>query len=101
NLSSTLGNSPTAVIDPSNYQYSSQDSLTINRGKDFPLKSVTLGEQAALPITPHVKNVILDAKVFGAVMGMYYRIIFIANGVVVKDKPRYGMTVEERRISDG
>src|SRR5699024_175485 len=79
----------------------SVDALSMNKGKDFPLKSVDLGGQKALPIATHVKNIVLDAKVFGALPGMYYRLTFVANGIISGGSQRYGITVEERRISDG
>lgn len=77
------------------------DMLTINKGKDFPLRSVQLGSQAPVAISSIVQNVILDATVSGAKTGMYYRVTFISNGFVQGGEPRYGITVEERRMSDG
>lgn len=77
------------------------DGLTINRGKDFPLKSVQLGSQAPVEIAEHAKNVILDAKVSGAKPDMYYRVTFVANGIIQGGKPRYGISVGEYRKSDG
>lgn len=81
--------------------FSDLDSITLNRGKDFPLKSVKIGSQAPVEIANHVKNVILGAKVSGAKVGMYYRVTFVANGITSGGKERYGITVEELRISDG
>lgn len=77
------------------------DALTINKGKDFPLRSVQLGSQAPVAIPSIVKNVLLDATVSGAKTGRYYRVTFISNGFVQGGQPRYGITVEERRMSDG
>lgn len=81
--------------------FSDLDSLTLNRGKDFPLKSVKLGTQEPVEIAEHVKNVILDAKVSGAKPDMFYRITFIANGHVSNGKTLYGISLGEHRKSDG
>lgn len=88
-------------IDEAMIIFEEVDGLTINRGKDFPLKSVQLGAQAPVEIADHVKNVILDAKVSGAKPDMLYRITFIANGFVQGGSPRYGVSVGEYRKSDG
>lgn len=77
------------------------DGLTINRGKDFPLKSVQLGSQEPVEIAEHTKNVILDAKVSGAKPDMFYRITFIANGHLSNGKVLYGISLGEYRKSDG
>lgn len=77
------------------------DSLTINRGKDYPLRSVQLGTQEPVAISEHAKNVILDAKVSGAKPDMYYRFTFVSNGHEQGGKPRYGITLGEYRKSDG
>lgn len=81
--------------------FSDLDSLTLNRGKDFPLKSVKLGTQEPVEIAEHVKNVILDAKVSGAKPDMFYRITFIANGHLSNGKILYGISLGEYRKSDG
>lgn len=89
------------LIEEANIKFETIDGLTINRGKDFPLKSVQLGTQGPVEIAEHAKNVILDAKVSGAKPGMYYRITFIGNGFVQGDRARYGLSIGEYRISDG
>ena len=81
--------------------FENTDALGINYGKDFPLKSVKLGSQQPVAIPQIVKNVILDAKVSGAKSDMYYRLDFVANGIVSKGKARWGINLSERRISDG
>lgn len=103
NLNSGIGRSPSAIIDTVNYSYTSiiENSLTINRGKDYPLKSVKLEDRLAEPIQDIVQEAVLDAKVFGALIGKYYRLSFIANGYLSNGKIRYGISVEERNISDG
>lgn len=103
NLSSGVGSSPTAIIDPVNYSYSNvtEDALTINRGKDYPLKIVNLNDSSATTIAALTKNAILDAKVFGAEIGKYYRLSTIGNGRESNGKARYGITVEQRNMSDG
>lgn len=102
-LSSGVGNSPTAIIDPVNYSYSNvvEDGLSINKGKAYPLKSVRLGTTEAGVVSTLTRNTILGAKVFGAKIGKYYRITFIGNGYESNGKKRYGISVEERNISDG
>lgn len=79
----------------------STGTLMANIGKDFPLRSVKLGSTEPVAISTPTKNAIIDAKVFGAVIGKYYRLSFIANGILSNDKERYGVTVEERNITDG
>lgn len=103
NLSSGAGSSPTAIIDPANYSYSNvtEDALTINRGKDYPLKVVNLNDSSATTIAILTKNAVLDAKVFGAEIGKYYRLSTIGNGRESNGKARYGITVEQRNVSDG
>ena len=103
NLSSGVGSSPTAIIDPVNYSYSNviEDALTINRGKDYPLKVVNLIDSSATTIAILTKNAVLDAKVFGAEIGKYYRLSTIGNGRESNGKARYGITVEQRNVSDG
>ena len=81
--------------------FENTDALGINYGKDFPLKSVKLGSQQPVAIPQIVKNVILDAKVSGAKSDMYYRLDFVANGIVSNGKARWGINLSERRISDG
>lgn len=88
-------------IDEAMVTFEGIDGLTINRGKDFPLKSVQLGSQAPVEISEHAKNVILDAKVSGAKPDMYYRLTFVSNGHEQGGKPRYGITLGEYRKSDG
>ena len=77
------------------------DMLTINRGKDFPLRSVQLGSQEPVEIADIAKDVVLNAVVSGAKTGYYYRLTFVANGNTSGDKERYGISVGEYRISDG
>ena len=124
NLNSGTGVSPSAIIMPSNYVYTSyindrsittkklatrsvdynallEDSLTMNRAKDFPLKSVALETTQPTAIAQLTRAAILDAKIFGAVLGRYYRVSFIANGHIANGKERYGITLEERDISTG
>lgn len=76
------------------------DSRRVNQGKDFPLKSVRRGSTAPAEISERVRNIVLDAKVFGGKADMNYRLTFIGNGHVQGDAPRYGITLEERRMSD-
>ncbi|WP_213810599.1 hypothetical protein [Jeotgalicoccus sp. WY2] len=71
------------------------DALGLNYGKDFPLKSVALGSTTQEPIAQRVKNIVLDAKVYGAKTGYYYRVDFVANGFVTSGKARYGINVRE------
>lgn len=89
------------LIEEANIKFETIDGLTINRGKDFPLKSVKIGSQEPVEIAEHAKNVILDAKVSGAKPDMLYRITFIANGFVQGGSPRYGISVGEYRKRDG
>ena len=79
----------------------SSGTLMANIGKDFPLRSVKLGSTEPGTISALAKNAIIDAKVFGAVIGKYYRVSFIANGYLSNGKERYGLTVEEINITDG
>ena len=88
-------------IDEAMVTFEGIDGLTINRGKDFPLKSVQLGSQAPVEISDHAKNVILDAKVSGAKPDMYYRLTFVSNGHEQGGKPRYGISLGEYRKSNG
>ena len=124
NLNSGTGVSPTAIISPANYILTGkvddgavtkekmairsvdymaiiEDSLTINKAKDYPLKSVALETTQPAAIAQLTRAAILDAKVFGAVLGRYYRVSFIANGHIANDKERYGITLEERDITTG
>ena len=88
-------------IDEAMVTFEVMDGLTINRGKDFPLKSVQLGSQEPVVIPEVVQNIILGATVSGAEPDKYYRITFIANGIVQGGQPRYGLSVGEYRKSDG
>lgn len=89
------------LIEEANETFEVMDGLTINRGKDYPLKSVQLGSQEPVEIADHVKNVVLDATVSGAEPDKYYRITFVANGIVQGGEPRYGISAGEYRKSDG
>ena len=89
------------LIEEANETFEVMDGLTINRGKDFPLKSVQLGSQEPVEIPEVVQNIILGATVSGAEPDKYYRITFIANGIVQGGQPRYGLSVGEYRKSDG
>ena len=89
------------LIEEANETFEVIDGLTINRGKDYPLKSVQLGSQEPVEIAEHVKNVVLDATVSGAEPDKYYRITFVANGIVQGGEPRYGISAGEYRKSDG
>ena len=89
------------LIEEANETFEVMDGLTINRGKDYPLKSVQLGSQEPVEIANHVKNVVLDATVSGAEPDKYYRITFVANGHVQGGEPRYGISAGEYRKSDG
>lgn len=77
------------------------DMLTVNKGKDFPLRSVQLGSQVPVAIQSIVQDVILDATVSGAKTDMYYRLDFVANGIESNGKARYGINISELRIADG
>ena len=89
------------LIEEANETFEVMDGLTINRGKDYPLKSVQLGSQEPVEIAEHVKNVVLDATVSGAEPDKYYRITFVANGIVQGGEPRYGISAGEYRKSNG
>ena len=89
------------LIEEANETFEVMDGLTINRGKDYPLKSVQLGSQEPVEIANHVKNVVLDATVSGAEPDKYYRITFVANGIVQGGEPRYGISAGEYRKSNG
>lgn len=89
------------LIEEANETFEVMDGLTINRGKDYPLKSVQLGSQEPVEIPEVVQNIILGATVSGAEPDKYYRITFIANGIVQGGQPRYGLSVGEYRKSDG
>ena len=88
-----------AIDDAKNY-FIDFDSRRVNQGSDFPLKSVQRGDTPPGEISERVKNTVLDAKVFGGKADMYYRLSFIGNGHVQGGAPRYGITLEERRMSD-
>src|SRR5699024_7877514 len=70
------------LIEEANKTFEVMDGLTINRGKDFPLKSVQLGSQEPVVIPEVVQNIILGATVSGGKPDMYYRLTFVANGIV-------------------
>ena len=89
------------LIEEANETFEVMDGLTINRGKDYPLKSVQLGSQEPVEIPEVVQNIILGATVSGAEADKYYRLTFVANGIVQGGEPRYGLTVQEHRKSDG
>ena len=89
------------LIEEANETFEVMDGLTINRGKDYPLKSVKLGSQEPVVIPEVVQNIILGATVSGAEADKYYRLTFVANGIVQGGEPRYGLTVQEHRKSDG
>lgn len=74
------------------------DIRRVNQGKDYPLLSVDRGSTPAAPISDRVKNIVLDAKLSGGKADMYYRLSFIGNGIMQGGAPRYGITLEERRI---
>lgn len=86
-----------AIDDAKNY-FIDFDSRRVNQGKDFPLKSVQRGSTPPAEISERVRNIVLDAKVFGGKADMYYRLTMIGNGHVQGGAPRYGITLEERRI---
>lgn len=86
-----------AIQDAKDY-FINFDTRRANQGSDFPLKSVQRGSTPAAEISERVRNIVLDAKVFGGKADMYYRLSFIGNGIVQGGAPRYGITLEERRI---
>src|SRR5699024_2875303 len=51
-------------------------------------------------VSEAAKNAILDAKVFGARIGYYYKLTMIANGYESNGKKRWGITLEERSIEN-
>lgn len=73
--------------------------LEDNRGVDFPLRNMTFNGENK-PITDEAKNAILDAKVFGARIGYYYRLTFVGNGFDSKGKKRWGITLREHSIEN-
>lgn len=77
------------------------DSRTINKDRDLPLRSVKLGATEPANISILTKKVVLDARVDGAKLDKYYRISFIANGIVSNGKARYGITMTEHDITTG
>lgn len=85
------------IIDDS----STSDGLTINRGKDYPIKSVAWSGNTPSNIHQSVKDAVLDAKVFGAIPGKWYRLAFISNGHPRDGVPTYGITIQEQDIASG
>lgn len=81
--------------------FSDFNMLTINKGDDYPLRSVQLGSQAPVAVASIAQDAILSAVVSGAKAGYYYRLTFIANGITSGGKERYGISVGEYRESDG
>lgn len=73
--------------------------LESNKGADFPLRNMTFNGNS-VPITAEAKNAILDAKIFGARIGYYYRLTMIANGFDSKGKKRWGVTLREHSIEN-
>lgn len=65
-----------------------------NRGVDFPLKSVIFNGSLQ-PVGERTKNVVLDAKVFGAKMDKYYRLTYISNGREEGGRERWGISLRE------
>lgn len=105
NISNTLmGAGMGCVIHESNYVYSiggdfNKSGFENNRGFEYPLRNVMFRNEVGI-ISDAAKSAILDAKVFGAKIGFYYRLTMIANGYESNGKERWGITVEEREINN-
>lgn len=84
------------AIDDAKEYFINFDTRRANQGSDFPLKSVQRGDTPPGEISERVKNTVLDAKVFGGKVDMYYRLTFIGNGHLSNGADRYGITLEER-----
>lgn len=55
------------------------DALTINKGANYPLRAVTRGGVLS-SVRPFINDVLLDAKVKGALPGKFYRLEYYGNG---------------------
>ena len=97
-LKQIAGNAPINAVPADNSITSEKivfDSLSMNRGKVYPLKLHQLGS-GNLRISDLHKEAILDAKVFGAIPGKVYRLAYVSNGFVRTDgEVTWGITVTE------
>ena len=73
--------------------------LEENKGVDYPLRNMRFNGNTGT-VSEAAKNAILDAKVFGARIGYYYKLTMIANGYESNGKKRWGITLEERSIEN-
>ena len=97
-LQQIAGNAPINAVPADNSITSEKivfDSLSMNRGKVYPLKLHQLGS-GDLKISDLHKEAILDAKVFGAIPGKVYRLAYVSNGFVrTNGEVTWGITVTE------
>ena len=100
-LQQIAGNAPVNAVPADNSITSEKivfDSLSMNRGKVYPLKLHQLGS-GDLRISDLHKEAILDAKVFGANPDKVYRLAHVSNGFVRPEGfATWGITVTEHNM---
>lgn len=70
------------------------NSLTINKGKDFPFKKMT--RDGIISNSSNIwNNLILDAKILGASPDKYYQIAYQQNGATLSGKNEYNWIIYE------
>ena len=62
------------------YPTAAIDTLTVNKGKDYPLKAVSRASVVS-PAPAYFPEMLIGIKVIGAVPGKYYRVAYFQNGV--------------------
>lgn len=91
-----LNNNGTAVYETS-YLSNQADSITLNKGKAFPLKQMTRAGVTSAANTV-LNNLILNVKVIGdesALEGKYFRIAYFQNDATISNNADQGIVIEQ------
>lgn len=85
------------IVDPSRYAAPpviKDDSLSINKGKNYPLRQMTQGGVTAA-VHPVLNSFLLNCEVLGADPAKYYQIAFQKNGAPLFGDYTYGWIIYE------
>ncbi len=96
-----------SIIDPSCYFLKanlSENALSINANKDYPLVAVARGGTAPQNINPSLRACLVGADVLEARNDYFYRIGYYGNGVLVSGVANYGVSIyriPKDRLAEG
>jgi hypothetical protein len=82
------------AVEIKKYQSTAVDSLTVNKGNDFPQKSMTRGGITSVASSTW-NNLILQVRVVNAVKGEYYKIAYQQNEAALDGESKFDWIIQK------